>query len=335
MSNTKLNELYRLVSGHTLVDFDLIINNLKEMPVENRLNYIGKYLYSVPGGIGNNYIGSQFRSELYKVLGENSIFLTPDIDKDSNINQEDYYRIILEQIDINNDNRFTVDDIEILKLLSTEPISEELGDGKENGHYYVDLGLPSKTMWATCNIGADKVTDSGLLFQWGRVNGYKYGDANHKFRTNAQNLEDGSTSEYIPITSSGKTYDKNEILDLADDAAHVNMGGKWMMPTQTQYSEMFSNTTCTVIKDLKNKQKVIGMLFTSKINNKRLFVPFAGYWYNGSFASAGSHARVWSSQVHPSDVHITYGLSCGLSGYAYIYNLTRSYAFSVRGVFQV
>ena len=158
-SNTKLNELYRLVSGHTLVDFGTIINNLKEMPIENRLNYIGKYLYSVPGGIGNNYIGSQFRSELYKTLGENSIFLTPDINKDSNINQEDYYRIILEQIDINNDNQFTVDDIEILKLLSTEPISEELGDGKENGHYYVDLGLPSGTMWATCNIGADKVTD--------------------------------------------------------------------------------------------------------------------------------------------------------------------------------
>ena len=335
MSNTKLNELYRLVSGNTLVDFDLIINNLKEMPVENRLNYIGKYLYSVPGGIGNNYIGSQFRSELYKALGENSIFLTPDIDRDSNINQEDYYRIILEQIDINNDNQFTVDDIEILKILSTEPISEELGDGKENGYYYVDLGLPSKTMWATCNVGADKVTDSGLLFQWGRVNGYKYGDTNHKFRTNAQNLEDGSTSEYIPITSSGKTYKVNDILDLADDAAHVNMGGKWMMPTQTQYSEMFSNTTRTVIKDLKNKQKVIGMLFTSKINNKRLFVPFAGYWYNGGFAAAGSFASVWSSQVHPSIVSRAYSLYCHSSGDAYINYYNRSYAFSVRGVFQV
>ena len=335
MSNTKLNELYRLVSGHTLVDFDLIINNLKEMPVENRLNYIGKYLYSVPGGIGNNYIGSQFRSELYKVLGENSIFLTPDIDKDSNINQEDYYRIILEQIDINNDNQFTVDDIEILKLLSTEPISEELGDGKENSHYYVDLGLPSKTMWATCNVGTDKVIDSGLLFQWGRVNGYRYGDANHKFRTNAQNLEDGSTNKYIPITSSGKIYKVNDILDLADDAAHVNMGGKWMMPTQTQYSEMFSNTTRTVIKDLKNKQKVIGILFTSKINNKRLFVPFAGYWNNGSFIAAGSFALVWSSQVYPSDVNLAYGLSCGSSGNALIYDDFRSFAFSVRGVFQV
>ena len=206
---------------------------------------------------------------------------------------------------------------------------------KENGFEYVDLGLPSGTMWATCNIGADKVTDSGLLFQWGRINGYKYGDANHKFRTNAQNLEDGSTSEYIPITSSGKIYKVNDILDLADDAAHVNMGGKWMMPTQTQYSEMFSNTTRTVIKDLKNKQKFIGMLFTSKINNKRLFVPFAGYWY-GSFAAAGSNAYVWFSQVHPSYVYYAYLLYCYSSGNAYIYyDRYRSYAFSVRGVFQV
>ena len=330
MSNTKLNELYRLVSGNTLVDFDLIINNLKEMPVENRLNYIGKYLYSVPGGIGNNYIGSQFRSELYKVLGENSIFLTPDIDKDSNINQEDYYRIILEQIDINNDNRFTVDDIEILKLLSTEPISEELGDGKENGHYYVDLGLPSKTMWATCNIGADKVIDSGLLFQWGRVNGYRYGDANHKFRTNAQNLEDGSTSEYIPITSSGKTYKVNDILDLADDAAHVNMGGKWRMPTKDELKELFNNTT----RKVETINRVKGMLFTSKINNKRLFVPFAGYWYNGSFAAAGSLAFVWSSQVHPSIVDFAYVLNYNSGGNAYISYEGRSYAFSVRGVFK-
>ena len=204
----------------------------------------------------------------------------------------------------------------------------------ENGFKYVDLGLPSGTMWATCNVGADKPEDEGLLFQFGRVDGYKYGDINHKFRTNAQNLEDGSTSEYIPITSSGKVYRKNEILDLSDDAAHVNMGGKWMMPTQTQYSEMFNNTTRTVIKDLKNKQKVIGMLFTSKINNKRLFVPFAGYWCNGSFAGAGSNAYVWSSQVLPSHVNNACSLGCYSSGNADIDYSLRFYAFSVRGVFK-
>ena len=93
----------------------------------------------------------------------------------------------------------------------------------ENGFEYVDLGLPSKTMWATCNVGATKPEDEGLLFQFGRVDGYKYGDTTHKFKTNDQNLEDGSTSEYIPITSSGKTYKVNDILDFADDAARVNM----------------------------------------------------------------------------------------------------------------
>ena len=41
---------------------------------------------------------------------------------------------------------------------------------KENGFEYVDLGLPSGTMWATCNVGATKPEDSGLLFQFGRVN---------------------------------------------------------------------------------------------------------------------------------------------------------------------
>lgn len=58
---------------------------------------------------------------------------------------------------------------------------------KENGFEYVDLGLPSGTMWATCNVGANKPEDPGLLFQFGRVDGYRYGDINNKFRTNKQN----------------------------------------------------------------------------------------------------------------------------------------------------
>ena len=206
-----------------------------------------------------------------------------------------------------------------------------VSDGKERGFDYVDLGLPSGTMWATCNIGADKPEDQGLLFQFGHVDGYRYRDKNSQFRTNAQNLEDGSTSEYIPITSSGKTYKVNDILDLADDAAHVNMGGKWRMPTKDELKELFNNTTHKV----ETINRVKGMLFTSKINNKRLFVPFAGYWYNGSFAAAGSSADVWSSQVHPSYVNSAYILYCYSSGNAGI-NISyyRSIAFSVRGVFK-
>ena len=199
----------------------------------------------------------------------------------------------------------------------------------ENGFEYVDLGLPSKTMWATCNVGGDKPEDNGLLFQFGHIDGYKYMDENHKFKTNTQNLEDGSAREYIPITSSGKVYKTNEILNLADDAAHVNMGGKWRMPIHTQYSEMFDNTT----QKVETINGVKGMLFTSKINNKRLFVPFAGCWYNGSFMATGSRAYMWSYQVHTSDINYAFGLCCNSSGSAYISRYRRSCAFSVRGVF--
>ena len=199
----------------------------------------------------------------------------------------------------------------------------------ENGFEYVDLGLPSKTMWATCNVGATKPEDTGLLFQFGQVDGYKYGDKNNKFRTNAQNLEDGSISEYIPLTTTGKIYKTNELLDLGDDAAHVNMGGKWRMPTKDELEELFNNTT----HEFKTLNEVEGMMFTSVINENKLFIPFAGYWYNGNFSAAGSYANVWSSQVHHSNVLCAYRLSCHLSGNASIYGNSRPFAFSVRGVF--
>ena len=200
----------------------------------------------------------------------------------------------------------------------------------ENGFEYVDLGLHSGTMWATCNVGATKPEDEGLLFQFGQVDGYRYGNTNHKFGTNEQNVKD-TGSKVIPLTTSGKTYKVGEILDLEDDVAHVNIGGKWRMPTKDEIEELLNNTTHEVktINDLK------GMLFTSKINNKQLFIPFMqGYWYNGTWYSLDkSYASIWSSRVYGS-VDDAYKLYCGLSGNAYVNNLRRSCAFSVRGVFK-
>ena len=113
---------------------------------------------------------------------------------------------------------------------------------KENGFEYVDLDLPSGTMWATCNVGADKQEDSGRLFQFDRVDGYKYADKNNQFKANKQNKQDTGSKD-TPLTTSGKVYKKNEILDLKDDAANVNMGGKWRMPTKDELEELVDNTT--------------------------------------------------------------------------------------------
>ena len=201
----------------------------------------------------------------------------------------------------------------------------------ENGFKYVDLGLPFKTMWATCNVGADKPEDNGLLFQFGRVDGYKYDDENHKFKTNVQNLEDGSLSKYVPVTASGKVYKTNELLDLADDAAHVHMGGKWKMPTKYELEELMDNTT----HDVVTVNGVKGMMFTSIINSKQLFIPFAGFWYNGYFNTVGSYACIWSSIVHASIVSTAYSLCCNSSCDASFSNYYRACAFSVRGVFYI
>lgn len=200
---------------------------------------------------------------------------------------------------------------------------------KENGFEYVDLGLPSGTMWATCNVGADKPEDEGLLFQFGRVDGYKYVDNNNQFTT------DDLT------TTSGKIYKENEILDLADDAAHVHMGGKWRMPTgsynlpeeyEGEWGELLNNTT----HDVVTVNGVQGMLFTSNINGHQLFIPFTqGYWWNGNWVNWNrSFAFMWSSQVLDFSVDSAYKLYCNSSGDVDIDYDNRSSAFSVRGVFK-
>ena len=189
-------------------------------------------------------------------------------------------------------------------------------------------------MWATCNVGATKPEDEGLLFQFGRADGYIYGDANNKFRTNDQNEQD-TGNRYMALTTSGKIYKKNEILDLEDDAAHVNMGGRWRVPTNDQMKELLNNTT----HDVVTVNGVQGMLFTSTkpgYEDKQLFIPFMqGSWWNGEWQDFGrSYAIVWSSQVHPSDVNSAYLLLCHSSDDANIYFYSRSSAFSVRGVFK-
>ena len=203
---------------------------------------------------------------------------------------------------------------------------------KENGYEYVDLGLPSGTMWATCNVGATKPEDPGLLFQFGRVNGYAYNDNNNKFISNYQN-EKVAGSEYIPVTTSGKVYKANDILDLADDAVHVNMGSKWRMPTKNELEELVNNTT----QEVETINGVKGMLFASNINKRQLFIPFMqGYWYNGTWYSLNKACTdIWASQVRVSSTVYAYRIYCSSANGVYVNNFFyRSAAFSVRGVFK-
>ena len=201
---------------------------------------------------------------------------------------------------------------------------------------YVDLGLPSGLKWATCNLGATKPCEYGLLYQFGRVDGYAYGDTNHQFRTQEQNKAD-TGNQYIPVTTSGKRYYAGYVLDPADDAAYVASNGSMRMPTAADMEELFANTTnqlvsCKVMGGEHTSHNVMGRLFTSNTDSsKTLFLPNAGYLNgDGSFTSGGSGGNIWSSSVFESyDKGIHMGFN---STVCKLVDDFRNFGFSIRGV---
>lgn len=207
---------------------------------------------------------------------------------------------------------------EALEKETRESLNEFLNKNlNTNGHEYVDLGLPSGTLWATCNVGAIKPEYPGLYFAWGETEPKEvYNWQTYKFNNTTHNL-----SKY-------NHTDSLETLLPEDDAATVNMGGDWHMPTKKQLEELTANTT--IIWTTMNG--VNGRLFTSKTNGNTLFVPAAGYRFDDSVSNEGSGAYVWNSSLsvaYPSSAWILYFNSSNMSVYS---NGARCLGRSVRGV---
>ena len=194
-----------------------------------------------------------------------------------------------------------------------------------NGFGYIDLGLPSGTLWATCNVGASKPSDVGLYFQWGDTSGYTADQVgkDKQFTWNDYKFSiDGSSSNFSKYTTKGAT------LELEDDAAHVNMGGEWHMPTPDQIKELINTANTTSTWTTQNG--VNGRLFTSK-NGNSIFIPAAGNAWDGSLSDRGDYGYVWSSMLSTDYVSSGQYLYFG-SGGALLYYSYRYDGFSVRGV---
>ena len=194
----------------------------------------------------------------------------------------------------------------------------------------MDLGLSSGTKWAACNVGASKPSDYGLYFQWGDTQGYTAsqvgtGDGQKKF------AKDWSGYKWNP-SHDGKTFTKyttfNTELELEDDAAHINMGGNWHMPTSMQFQELLDNTTNTWTK----QDGVNGRLFTSTKNGKSIFIPAAGIALDGSTKHSGDKCSIWLPEL---TIPLVYsGMEFfGNSNDAYLAGGTSRYCgYSIRGV---
>ena len=133
-------------------------------------------------------------------------------------------------------------------------------------HKSVDLGLPSGIRWATCNVGASKPEEIGYFFAWGETKPKaKYNWDTYRFK-NSSKYE---IKDRIKSSCSYTSDDKSEIvLELIDDAANVNWGGDWRMPTKEEYDELL--TMCTW--EFTKKNGVNGYVVTGP-NGKSIFMP--------------------------------------------------------------
>lgn len=163
------------------------------------------------------------------------------------------------------------------------------GNGTYNGHEYVDLGLPSGTLWATCNVGATIPEDYGDHFAWGETTPKdRYNWISYKYCMGSIS----TLTKYCCISEDGYNgfTDYQTTLLPEDDAATTNWGDGWRMPTQEEWIEMRMHTTRS--HDVVNGVK--GLRFTAS-NGNSLFFPDSGYYTN--FLENTRYCYYWSSSL--------------------------------------
>lgn len=151
----------------------------------------------------------------------------------------------------------------------------------------VDLGLSVK--WATFNVGATKPEEYGDYFAWGETKPketyewttYKWCKGSYRTQT-----------KYCTDSYYG-TVDNKITLDPEDDAAHVNWGGNWRMPTEAELNELLEKCTWTWI----TQNGVNGYVVTSSITGKSIFLPAAGERYGSLVYKAGTKGNYWLSSL--------------------------------------
>ncbi|MBQ0149067.1 MAG: hypothetical protein KBT08_00465, partial [Bacteroidales bacterium] len=154
----------------------------------------------------------------------------------------------------------------------------------------VDLGLSVK--WATMNIGANDSVESGYYFAWGEtVQKSDYAWSSYKYCKGSFD----TFTKYCKDPEYG-TVDNKTVLEMKDDAAAVNWGGSWRMPTKAEWEELLDPTNCEWTRT------ETGYYVQSKktgFTDKRIFLRGAGY-FTGSKLIPDGDLYYWSSTLASS-----------------------------------
>ncbi|MBQ0030584.1 MAG: hypothetical protein KBT32_09130 [Bacteroidales bacterium] len=172
--------------------------------------------------------------------------------------------------------------------------------GRVGDYNYVDLGLPSGTMWATYNVGATKPAEYGDYFAWGETKPKEYySDSTYKWCKDTGE-KDGwgyriyKYTKYCADSEYG-TVDNKTVLEAEDDAATANWGSAWRMPTAEEIDELIDACNWKWM-DNYYATGIAGRLGTSVYNGATIFLPAAGYRYTDLYAAGGGD--YWSSSLY-------------------------------------
>ena len=228
---------------------------------------------------------------------------------------------------VSTENPYTVTITANSEFVANFEAEENQSGELHNGHEYVDLGLPSGLKWATCNVGATTPEGYGDYFAWGETEPKAtYDWSTYKYC----NGTDDSMTKYCTDSSFG-TVDNKTVLELSDDAAYVNWGGSWRMPTKAEQDELMDTDNCTW--EWTTQNEVNGYKVTSKINGNSIFLPVAGYYRSSSdLYYVGSDGYYWSSSLS-TDGNFFANVLNFYSGNVYLNVGYRCNGLSVRAVF--
>ena len=151
-------------------------------------------------------------------------------------------------------------------------------------HDYIDLGLPSGTLWASCNVGADAPEDFGNYYAWAEIE-TKSTYWNDNYKWGAPN----KYTKYVIHGENGLNYftDNKTNLEPEDDVAHVLWGRGWHMPDREQFKEMVDNCRWN-FTTINNIYVFVG---TSKSNNSQIVLPAANSFTYKQFVLPGEYSN--------------------------------------------
>lgn len=182
-----------------------------------------------------------------------------------------------------------------------------------SGAQAVNLGLPSGTLWASCNYGASSPEDYGYYIAWGeqdRKSKYTWGNYLSNQGGQISDRNDCGTSK-DPLAS--YVYPNNlSISNTKYDVAHVKWGGSWRMPTKKQWEELANRNYCRWT--WTSQKGVYGCKVTSVKNGNSIFLPAAGYYYSGGLEDAGTWGCYACATPHKDSAASAYAFFFDIDG---------------------